>query len=81
MTEHATWLPILGFEGAYEMNADASAVRSVPRRVHFGNSSRMLPSVRMKPDSCGRYHLRKPSNAQTTILYPHQLTPVKEDQS
>lgn len=78
MTE-TTWHPVKGFEGAYEMTADGSAVRSVPRCTRFGNSGRTLPAVLMKKDSRGRYVLRNPSNARRRVFYPHQLTPVMED--
>ena len=79
MTE-TKWHPVKGFEGAYEMTADGSAVRSVPRRARFGDAVRNLPPVLMKRDSRGRYALRNPRNGTRKILRPDQLTPVMEAQ-
>lgn len=47
-TLHAHWLPVVGWEGLYEVS-DQGRVRSVERVVRFGATTRTVPSTVLKP--------------------------------
>jgi hypothetical protein len=56
-----TWKPVVGYEGLYEVS-NAGRVRSIPRRVNFGPSSRLSPQTILRPRTI-------PSGHQTVSIY------------
>ena len=53
------WLPVVGFEGLYEVS-NLGKVRSLPRQVRcnprgMGNRVRVSPGKLLRPDNCGGY--------------------------
>lgn len=68
------WFPIRGFEGRYEMLADGSKVRALPRVVWFGNSRRVSKVHFMNRNAKGQYSLT--NDCRKYFLRPDELVPV-----
>ena len=73
MTEQTTWFPIPGFEGVYEMTADGSMVRSMPRRRRFGDACKKVKGKQLKMSKDGGFRLTNPRNAVTSKWTPERL--------